>query len=303
MALITRGSIESALRPGIHDWYGLGYKLHPEQYTQIYKTLQSSMNYERDVNMYGLGVASVRPEGTASTADTMAEGFAFNYVHIDYSNMFLLTHQAQRDNQYMKIAEAGLKELGNSMREYLELAGSNLLNLAFSNTVTYADGLELCSTANLLSGGGTFSNKLAVDADFSEASLEQAMIDLGGAVNDRSLPREIKAQKLIIHRSNMFEADRVLKTELRVGTAENDINAIRAGSYLPGGSHVNHRLTDADAWFLITDCPQGMQHFQREAVRVDSDTDFHTDNIYYKAVASDSFGCTNKWGIFASAGA
>ncbi len=303
MSLISRGSILEALRPGVHAWWGQGYDRYVDEYKQIFDVLNSGLNYERDVNMFGFGMAVVKSEGTPVTYDTMAQGFAYNYSHIPYALAYTISHEAMMDNQYMKLAEVASKSMGNSMKEAKETVGANVLNLAFSNTVTYADGLELCSTANLLSGGGTFRNTLSTAADLSEASLEQAIIDIGGFVDDRSLKSKVMPVKLIVPKELQFEADRLLKSEYRVSTADNDINAIQEGGYLPGGKSVNHYLTDADAWFIKTDCAQGLQHFMRESVKIDMDVEFNTDNILCKFYERYSFGCTDKRGIYGSPGA
>ncbi len=303
MSLINRGNIVSALRPGIHTWFGLGYSRYEDEYKQIFDIESSNMNYEKDVNVYGFGMAAVKPEGTAVQYDTMAEGFSYNYIHVPYALGFSITHEAMQDNLYMKLAKQNTTELGRSLKEAKETVGANILNRAFSNSYVFADGIELCSTANVLSGGGTYSNKLAVDADLSEAALEQALIDIGGLVNDRSMKSKIMAKKLIIARKNEFEVQRILKTQLRVGTADNDINVIKEGSYLPEGYVINHYLTDDDAWFIKTDCSNGLLHFVREALKIDSDVEFNTDNILVKAYERYSFGCTDKRGIYGSAGA
>jgi len=303
MSVITRGSILEALRPGVHKFYGLGYNRYEDEYKQIFDVMQSSLNYERDVNMYGFAMAGVKNEGTSVEYDTMGESFAYNYVHIPYARAFSITHEAMMDGQYMKHAEVGSREMGISMRETKETIAANILNLAFSNTVTYADGLELCSTASLLGGGGTFSNKLAVDADLSEASLEQAIIDIGNFVSDRNLKSKVMARKIIAPIQLQFECARILKSNLRVSSAENDINAIKEGMYIPEGATINHYLTDADAWFIKTDKPQGLQHFVREPVKIDMDTEFNTDNLLVKFYERYSFGCTDKRGIYGSAGA
>lgn len=300
--MITRGSIIEALRPGVHGWWGMEYKRHPEQFREMFDVLSSSMAYERDVNLFGFGSGVVKPEGTAVTYDTMGEGFAYNYQHIAYALAWAMTHEAQQDNQYMRTAELATKDMTGSMVDAKETVGANLWNLAFSNSVTYADGLELCSTSNVLAGGGTFSNKMAVDADFSELSLEQIIIGIQGFTDHRSKKAQINPVKLFGPKELRFEFDRVLKTDLRVGTADNDINAIKSGRYLPGGSTINNWFTDTDAYFVKTDCAQGLQHFVREGLRISVDEEFNTDNILCKFYERYSFGCTDKMALFGSQG-
>lgn len=303
MSLISRGNILSALRPGVNTWFGLGYSRYDDEYKAIFDIEQSMMNYERDVNVHGFGMAAVKPEGTAVQYDTMAEGWAYSYIHVPYALGFTITHEAMADNLYMKLAKQNTEELGKALREAKETVAANILNRAFSNSYVYADGIELCSTAKLLSGGGTYANKLAVDADLSESSLEQALIDIGGFVNDRSMKSKIMPKKIIVPRQLEFEVQRILKSNLRVSTADNDINVVKEGRYLPEGWVVNHYLTDSDAWFIKTDCARGLVHFVREPVKIDSDLEFNTDNILVKAYERYSFGSTDQRGIFGSGGA
>ncbi len=302
MALITRGSIISALRPGVHTWYGMGYDRYKDEYAQIYDLKSSEMDYERDVNMYGLGAGLVKPEGTAVTYDTMGEGFHYNYLHVAYANGFIITHEAMMDNLYMKVGEAGTKSLGKGMKEAKEIVSINLLHRAFNSSYTFADGLSLCNTANLLSGGGTFSNQLAVAADISEAAIEQSLIDIANFVDDRSLKSKIQARKIIIPVQSQFEIQRILKSQLRVGTSDNDINVINEGSYLPEGFFVSHYLQDNTAWFIKTDVENGLTMFVREPVKISTDEEFNTDNILIKAYERYSVGCTDKRAIYGSAG-
>lgn len=302
MALINRGNILSALRPGINTWFGLGYARYEDEYKQIFNIESSSMSFERDVNVYGFGMAAVKPENTAVQYDTMAEGFAYNYVHIALALAFAVTHEAMADNLYMKLTKQNTVELGKALKEAKETIGANILNRAFNSSYTYADGLSLINSANLLSGGGTYSNQLAVAADISESALEQAIIDIGGFVNDRSMKSKFLARKIVIARQWEFEIQRILKSELRVATADNDINVLKSGMYLPEGYVVNHYLTNNNAWFMLTDCPNGLTHFVREPVKIDSDVEFNTDNILVKGYERYSFGCTDKRAIYGSAG-
>lgn len=303
MSLITRGSVLSALRPGVHNWYGMGYNQYEDEYTKIFEVLRSEMNFEKDVNVSGFGIGAVKPEGTPTQFDTMNEGFQFNYYHIPYSLAFAITHEAMQDNLYMKLAEQNTKELGRGMKQAKETVGANILNNGFSSSYTFADGLALFSTSHVLTGGGTYQNKLSTDADLSELSLEQALIDIGGFVDDRGKKTKVMAKKLIVPRQLEFDATRLLKSQDRIGTADNDISAIYNNSSVPEGYSLNHYLTDSDAWFLITDCPQGLQHFVREDLKIDTDNDFQTDNIMVKAYERYSFGVTDPRGVYGSQGA
>ncbi len=302
MSLVARGSIVSALRPGVNAWWGLEYKDYYGEFQEIFDTEKSMMNYERDVQMSGLGSGVVKPEGAATEMDSMQQGFNYNYLHLAYSLGFILTHEAIQDNLYMKLAKQGTRELARSMKNAKEVTAANILNRAFNSSYTFADGVELVSTANLLTAGGTFSNRASTDADLSEAALEQGIIDIGGLVNDRSLAVQVMAEKLIVPRQLEFEAQRILKSELKYDTAENAVNVLRAGRYLPKGHCVNHFLTSSSAWFIKTDCPNGMKHFEREPLRISTELDFLTDNVQVKAYERYSFGCTDKRSIYGSQG-
>ena len=247
MSLITRGSIIEALRPGIHEWAGLGYNQNEDYFSQLFDVLSSNMNYERDVFLYPFEAGSVKPEGTGANYGTMGQGFAYNYLHVPYALAGAMTHEMQMDNQYMKVAEQIIKGITRGMKETKETVAANVFNLGFSNTVTYADGLELFSTANLLAGGGTFSNKLSTDADLSEASLEQAVLGVQGFTDHRSNKVKINPVCLWVPKEQQFEAARLLESELRVSTADNDINVLKSGRYLPGGYKVNKYFSDTDA--------------------------------------------------------
>jgi len=301
--IFTSGTALSALRPGVHEWYGLGYNRYPEQFSQIFEMLKSEMNYERDVNMYGLGVARVRPEATQTEYDFMGEGFRFDYIPVDYSNGIKISHQAIRDNLYMKLGEEFTKELGNSFRECKEIVAARLFNSAFSSSITYADGLQLCSSAHLLSGGGTFANTPSVDCDLSELAIENAVQQIQAYTDDRGKLRRVVPQMLIVPRGEQFNANRILMSNLRSGTAENDINVLNAQKVFSKGIMVYQYLTDADAWFIQTDAAKGMRYFQREPLQIQSDVEFDTDAIKIKGYEAYSVGCTDLMGIWGTAGA
>lgn len=303
MSLITTGSALSALRPGIHDWWGLGYERYPEQFSKLFEILKTSMNYERDVNMYGMGLPKIRPEGAASEFDEMGEGYRYDYVPFILSNATRITHQAIINNQYMQMGEEATKELGNGGREAKEIICANVLNRAFSSSQTFADGNQLCYASHSLSGGGTFANVPSVDVDISEAAIEQAVIDIQGYTDDRGKKRRVMPKQLIVHRNDQFEAARILKSDLRVGTADNDLNALKAGGYMPGGVFVYQYLTDSDAWFIQTDCQKGLRLFQREALQFSTKEDFLTDDIMIKFIEQYSVGCTDVMAIYGCQGA
>jgi hypothetical protein len=302
MALFTQSNEISALRPGIHGWWGLGYDMIPEQYSQIFATLKSTLNYEKDVNMFGLGIAKVRPEGTATEYDTMGEGFNYVYYPVPFSMGATITHLAIINNQYMQVGEMHTKEIGRGMHEAKEIVCANIFNKATDSSLVYADGQPLLSQSHLLSGGGTYSNMLSINQDISEDALEQAVQQTRQYKDDRGKRILVECQKVIVHPNDEFEIQRILKSELRVGTADNDINVINAGRYFPKGFMVYRFLLNAGAWFVQTDIPQGLQYFQREELKIDMDHDFHTDNIFIKGYENWSVGCTNPMAVIGSPG-
>jgi len=301
--MINTGAISKALRPGVNSWFGLAYNQYPEEYKQIFDTMMSSMNFEEDVNVNGFGLATVKPEGMALSYDSMQQGFLKRYVHVTYALGYVISREAIEDNLYIKLAQQRSEALARSMKQTKENVAANILNRAFNSSYTGADALELCSTAHLLSKGGTFSNKIATAADLSEASLEQALIDISGFVDDANLRMSARGMKLIIPRQLQFEAQRILKNMDRPGTAERDINAMVSLGMLPGGIVMNHYLTDTDAFFIKTDVAEGLKHFSRRALEIKDDSDFDTENVKFKASERFSFGWTDPRGIYGSPGA
>ncbi len=302
MAIISTGSIAKALWPGVNRWFGLSYDQHPLEYKEIFDTERSEKNFEEDVNIYGLGLATVKDEGSNISYDEMAQGFLKRYVHVTYGLGFILTREAIEDNLYMELAEKRSKRLAFSMRQTKENVGANVLNRAFDANFTGADGIELCSVAHLKSKGGTFANELATAADLSEASLEQSIIDIMNMVDDASLKIGIMPRKLIVPVALCFDAERILKSTLQNDSANNAINALKSKGVLPEGYTVNHFLTDADAYFIKTNAPDGLKHMQRRDVSVENDTDFDSENMKFKATERYDFGWSDPRGIFGSPG-
>lgn len=302
MALFTQSSAISALRPGVHGWWGLGYDMIPEQFSQVFQVLKTDKDYERDVNMFGLGVGKVRQEGASTEFDQMGEGFKYDYMPIPYSLGAQITHLAIINNQYMSVGEMHTKELGRGMHEAKEIVCANILNQAINSSFAYADGKSLLNATHLLSGGGTYSNMTSIGMDLSEYALEQIVKQTRDLKDDRGKRIMIDPQKVIVHAKNEFEVQRILDSELRVGTGDNDMNVIRAGKYFPKGHFVYRYLLDEDMWFVSTNVPQGLQYFQREALDVKLDSDFTTDNIRIRALEMYVAGCTNPMAIFGSPG-
>jgi uncharacterized membrane protein len=304
MAVINTGALAKSIYPGITEWFGRSYNEHGLQCRDIFGAPRSSeRRYEESQMITGLGLASVLPEGSGVAYDSFSEGFNKTHQHVTYGLGFIITKEAIEDNQYMELALERTEVLARSMRETKEHVAANVLNRAFNSSYTGADGLELCSAVHLLQGGGTYQNELTTAADLSEASLEQAIIDLGDLKDDKSLRIAIKGRKLIVPTELQFEAERILKSTLQNDTANNAINALKGRGVLPEGYAVNNYLTDADAWFVITDCPKGLSHWERVGTTITNDSDFDTDNMKFKARERYIFDWTDPRGVYGSPGA
>lgn len=303
MSVVNTGAIAKALWPGLNARWGTNYAEHPKEYTDLFDVFSSDMNYEEDLELTGFGLAPVKPQGQATQYDTMSQGVVSRYTHLAYSLGFIITHEAIADNLYEKIGMQRTGSLAFSMRQTKENVAANVYNRAFNSSYTGGDGKELLATDHPTAGGGTYSNELATAADLSEASLEDIVIQIGQATNARGLKISIKPRSLIIPVNLQFEAARILKSTLQSGTANNDINALRAMGAFPDGVKVNHYLTDTDAWFVRTDVPEGMKLFQREEATFKQDGDFDTDNLKYKAYERYSFGWTDPRALYGSPGA
>lgn len=303
MAIIGTGSLAKSLWPGVNAFYGLTYDEHPLEYTEIFDIHDSEKNFEEDVNVHGLGLAVVKPEGENLTYDDMKQAFLKRYTHITYGLGFIITREAIEDNLYMELAEKRAKALAHSMRQTKENVAANVLNRAFNSSYTGADGKELCATDHLLSKGGTYRNELSTPADLSESSLENAVIDIMDFTDDAGLKVNVMPKKLIVPTALCFTAERLLKSTLQNDTANNAINAVRSKGVLPEGYVVNHYLTDTDAWFIKTNAPEGLKLFERRKSAIENDTDFDSENMKFKATNRFSVGWTDPRGIFGSPGA
>ena len=271
---INRAQLAKELEPGLNALFGLEYKRYENEAAQIFSQESSDRAFEEEVMLVGFGEAAVKPEGSAVAFDTAKESFTARYVHDTIALAFALTEEAVEDNLYDTLSARYTKALARSMAYTKQVRGANVLNNAFS--VTGGDGVTLASTAHPTTFGGTFSNRSATDADINETSLEQAMIDIAGFIDERGLKIAMNGRKLIIPVNIQFVADRILNSTLRVGTADNDINALRNMGMLPEGYTVNHYLTDTDAWYVKTDCPNGLKHFVRAALATGMEGDFDT---------------------------
>lgn len=305
--VITSGSFSKALWPGVNAWFQSSYQEWPEEYPAMFEINSSTKQFEEDVGESGFGLAAVKPEGQGIEYDDTEQNHIARYVHFVFAKGFIITREMVEDDQYAVISRKRGVALARSMRITKEINGANIYNRGFDTTFTMGpdhDGQPLFSTAHPLGPyGGTFSNKLAVDADLSEAALEQAFIDINGYVDPRGLPMAAQPVKLCVPRQLQFEASRILDSEFRPGSDLNDINAINQNAYLPGGFAVNHYLTDPDAFFVRTNVPEGPKMFSRRAMEFGDDNSFETENAKYKATERYSFGWSDPRGVHASAGA
>lgn len=300
---INRGNFAKALWPGINAWYGEKYAEFPVQYTGLFETQNSTKAFEEDVGVTGFGLAAVKGEGGSIAYDDMQQGFLTRYTHVTYGLGFIITEEMIEDDQYMIVGSKKAAALAYSMRQTKEIVGANVYNRAFNASYTGGDGKELLATDHPNITGGTWANELATAADISEASLEQAIIDMGKWTNDRGLKIAVIPQKLIIPVDLQFDVERILASPLQAGNSNNDINALKSTGRFPGGVFVNNYLTDSDAWFIGTNVPEGMKYLERRADNFSEDNDFDTNNLKYKATARYSFGWTDPRGLFGSPGA
>ena len=298
---ITSSSFTKALWPGVNTWYGEAYADYQPQWTPIFSQEKSSRAFEEDVGISGFGYAVQKPEGSQISYDTMVQGFVTRYQHVVYGLGFTITREMYEDDQYGVIGKKRAKALARSMRLTKDVLAASVLNRAFTSTYTGGDAKELCATDHPNVAGGTWSNELAVAANLSEAALEQMNIDIMKFTDDRGLKIAVKPKQLIIPPDLVFEAERILKTDGRVGTANNDLNALKTMGKV-GKIVVNQYLTSTTAYFLQTDVQDGLKYFERRGDQFDMDNDFDTENAKYKATARYSFGWTDARCIYGTPG-
>jgi hypothetical protein len=299
---ISRAQLVKELEPGLNALFGLEYKNYEQEHLQIYDVESSDRAFEEEVMLSGFGEAPVKTEGAGLAYDTAQEVFTARYTHETIALAFSLTEEAVEDNLYDRLARRYTLALARSMATTKQIKAASVLNGAFTTSIG-GDGVALCSTDHPIIGGPDQKNELATAADLSETSLEQAIIDIQSLVDERNLKIAIQGLKLIIPKELQFTADRIMKSTLRVGTADNDINALKNMGMIPQGYTVNHYLTDPDAWFVKTDAPNGMKMFERVSMKTAFEGDFETGNMRYKARERYSFGFSDWRGIFGSPGA
>jgi hypothetical protein len=300
---ISRAQLLKELLPGLNALFGLEYAKYGEEHKEIYETETSERSFEEETKLSGFSAAPVKNEGSAIQYDNAQEAWTARYTHETIAMGFSITEEAVEDNLYDSLSSRYTKALARGMAYTKQVKGAYVLNNAFSGGPTYGDGQVLCSTAHPLVSGGTNSNTPSTAADLNETSLENAVIQIAGWTDERGLLIAAKPKKLVVPPSLMFVATRLLETELRVGTTDNDINALKNNGSIPEGYTVNHFLTDTNAWFLLTDVPNGLKHFVRSPLSNSMDGDFDTGNVRYKARERYSFGVSDPLGIFGSPGA
>lgn len=302
--VITSSSFAKLLWPGLNAIYGKEYNDYAVEWDKLFEKNTSDKAYEEDLGLSSFGLAVVKPEGSPISYDTERQGFTSRYNHVVYALGFIITREIYEDDLYGKVGAQKAKALARSLRQTKEIVAANIYNRAFTAGYTGGDGIVLCSTAHLNVAGGTYSNKIATDADLSEAALEQAVIDIAGYRDDRGLLIAAKPEKLIIPYQLQFEAKRILNADGRVGTDLNDPNVLKQSSIF-NQVIVNHYLnsTGNDDWFILTNVKDGLKYFERRGDQFEMDNDFDTENAKFKATARYSFGWSDPRAIYGSQGA
>ena len=300
---ISRQQLAKELEPGLNALFGLEYKNYENQHTEIFDIENSDRAFEEEVMLSGFANAAVKAEGSAVTFDTANEAFTSRYTHETIALAFAITEEAIEDNLYDRIATRYTKALARSMAQTKQIKSANVLNNGFNSSFPGGDGKELFATDHPTQSAGSLANELSTSADLSETSLEQAMIDIAAFKDERGFKIAARGLKLIIPSELQFTAERILRSPARVGTADNDLNALSSKGMLPQGYVVNNYLTDTDAFFIKTDIPNGMKMFNRANLKTAMEGDFDTGNVRYKARERYSFGFSDWRGMFGSPGA
>jgi len=299
---ISRAQLLKELLPGLNALFGLQYATYGEEHKEIYETEKSERSFEEETKLSGFSAAPVKNEGSAIAYDNAQEAFTARYNHETIALGFSITEEAVEDNLYDSLSARYTKGLARAMAYTKQVKAASVLNNGFSNAYAGGDGVALFSTAHPLVSGGTNSNRPSTNSDLNETSLENAVIQIAAWTDERGLLIAAKPRKLVVPPALQFVATRLLETNLRVGTADNDINALKNNGSIPEGYTINHYLTDTNAWFLCTDVPNGLKHFERMALSTSMDGDFDTGNVRYKARERYSFGFSDPLGVFGSPG-
>ena len=299
---ISRSQLLKELLPGLNALFGLEYSRYGEEHKEIYDVETSERSFEEETKLSGFGAAPVKTEGAAIAYDNAQEAWTARYTHETIAMGFSITEEAVEDNLYDSLSARYTKGLARGMAYTKQVKGAYVLNNAFTGGPVYGDGKVLCATDHPLVNGATNSNRPTTGVDLNETSIENAVIQIAAWTDERGLLIAAKPKKLVIPPALMFVATRLLETNLRVGTSDNDINAIKNNGSIPEGYTVNHFLTDTNAWFLLTDVPNGLKHFVRTPMSTGMDGDFDTGNVRYKARERYSFGVSDPLGIYGSPG-
>ena len=299
---ISRSQLLKELLPGLNALFGLEYKRYGEEHKEIFETETSERSFEEETKLSGFAPAPQKFEGQGIAYDQAQEAWTARYTHATYALGFAITEEAIEDNLYDSLSARYTKSLARAMSYTKQVQGASILNNAFTSAYTGGDGVVLCSTSHPLVSGGTNSNTSAANLDLNETALEAAVIQVAAWKDERGMLIAAKPRKMIIPPGLMFVAERLFKTELRVGTTDNDISAIKSMGVMPEGFAVNHFLTSSLAWFFLTDVPNGLKHFERVKMQTSMDGDFETGNVRYKARERYSFGWSDPLGIYGSQG-
>ena len=300
---ISRSQLVAELEPGLNALFGMEYDRYDNEHAEIFDTESSDRAFEEEVMLAGFGSAPTKTEGAGVGFDSANEAYTARYSHETVALAFALTEEAIEDNLYDRLGARYTKALARSMAHTKQVKAAAVLNNAFNASFTGGDGVELCSLVHPLNGGGTFANEPTTPADLNETSLENALIDVAGFVDERNMVVALRGMKLVIPPQLQFIADRLLETTLRPSTADNDINAVKNMGMVSEGYTVNHFLTDPDAFFLKTDAPNGFKHFERSPMRTNMEADFDTGNMRFKARERYSFGFSDPRCVYGSPGA
>jgi hypothetical protein len=302
---ISRSQLVKELEPGLNALFGLEYNRYDNEHAEIFTSESSDRAFEEEVMLTGFAGAAIKQEGAGVQFDQASEAYTSRYTHNTIALAFAITEEAIEDNLYDRLASRYTRALARSMSQTKQTIAANILNNGFDTTGSYngGDGVSLLNASHPLANGSTFSNILATPADLNETSLEQSLIDIAGFVDERGLKIALQGRKLIIPKELQFTAERVLRSPLRTSTSDNDINAMLNMGMIPEGYRINHFLTDTDAFFIITDAPNGLKNFVRSPIKTAIEGDFDTGNVRFKARERYSFGWSDPRGIFGTPGA
>ena len=300
---ISRAQLAKELEPGLNALFGLEYSKYGDEAAEIFESESSDRAFEEEVMLSGFGAAPTKSEGAGVEYDSAAEVYTARYTHETVAMAFALTEEAVEDNLYDRLSNRYTRALARSMAHSKQVKGASILYNGFDSNFTGGDGKELLATDHPLSVGGTFANEPTTATDLNETALENGLITISQFTDERGLIVALRGKKLVIPAELQFVAERLLKSEGRVGTADNDINALRSSGAIPEGYTVNHFLTDPDAFFILTDAPNGLKHFTRAPLRTAMEGEFNTGNMRFKARERYSFGWSDPRGIYGSEGA